>query len=289
MRATGSGAGCGAHWPKCNGDVVPFSGTTETAIEFAHRASSGVAFLAVLGLLVAARRRFGADDPVRRAARWAAGFMVGEVLIGALLVTYEWVGDDASVMRAIVDGLHLVNTLFLLGALTILAWSASNLGGASGETDGRERRLVAAGIGALLLVAAAGALTALGDTLFPPESVGAGLGSDLAPGNEFLVRMRVVHPVLAVAAGLYLISVGRRLIGHSDRRVRDLAQVMAGLVVIQLVAGAVNVALLAPVWMQVVHLLLADVLFIGVVMLALALRPVIPSSISAATTGAAAP
>jgi heme A synthase len=37
---------------------------------------------------------------------------------------------------------------------------------------------------------------------------------------------------------------------------------------VQLVAGFVNVLLLAPVWMQIVHLLLADTLWITYVLLA---------------------
>ncbi|MDH3730108.1 MAG: COX15/CtaA family protein [Acidimicrobiia bacterium] len=114
VRATGSGAGCGSHWPQCNGSIVP-AGTTESIIEFAHRLTSGLAFLAVLGLYMVARK--SEVMRVRRAAGAALLFMVGEVAIGASLVLGEWVADDASVARAVIDGFHLVNTLFLLAAL----------------------------------------------------------------------------------------------------------------------------------------------------------------------------
>jgi heme A synthase len=40
---------------------------------------------------------------------------------------------------------------------------------------------------------------------------------------------------------------------------------LRALVVVQIGAGLLNVALLAPVWMQLVHLLVADALWIGFV------------------------
>ena len=269
VRATGSGAGCGSHWPDCNGTLVPFSGSVETSIEFAHRATSGLAFFAVIALYAMARRRFEPTHRTRRAARWSLGFMVGEVVIGALLVTYEWVGDDASVARAVVDGVHLVNTFFLVATLTATAWWASGKPGLDLERDPTSRRQITRGLVAMLVVAAAGAMTALGDTLFPPQSVGEGLWSDLTSLRDFLVALRVVHPILAVAAGLYVIWVARHFIGSRDAQVHRVATAVAALVGVQVFAGVLNVSLLAPVWMQLVHLAMADALFISLVLLGL--------------------
>jgi heme A synthase len=261
VRATGSGAGCGSDWPSCRGGVVPFSGSTETLIEFTHRATSGLAFLAVVGLVLWARRLYPEGHRVRRAAWMSTIFIVGEVLIGAALVTYEWVGDDASVMRAVVDGLHLINTLFLVGALALTAWWAS--GRDPFRIEGPEARLLLIGLVAVVVVAAAGAVTALGDTLFPD----AGVAEDLSYESHFLVRMRVVHPVVAAITGAYLLFVARAF--SHDRRpvVGPLATALGAVVIVQLMAGVVNLALGAPLWLQVVHLLLSNTLWITLVLL----------------------
>jgi protoheme IX farnesyltransferase len=65
VRATGSGAGCGAHWPTCNGEIIPRAPQVETLIEFTHRATSGLAFLAVLALLILALRTLPKGHPAR--------------------------------------------------------------------------------------------------------------------------------------------------------------------------------------------------------------------------------
>lgn len=275
VRATGSGAGCGSDWPTCRGGVDPFSGTTETLIEFTHRATSGIAFLAVVALAIWARRLYPEGHRVRRAAWVSVIFIAGEVLIGAALVTYEWVGDDASVMRAVVDGLHLVNTLFLVGALALTAWWAS--GRDAFRLRGNEARLLVVGLAAVLIVAAAGAVTALGDTLFPD----AGTGDDFSSDSHFLVRMRVLHPVLAAITGAYLLFVGRRFSLDPRPIVSRLAALVGGVVIVQLVAGVANLALRAPLWMQVVHLLLSNAIWIALVLLtaaATATRPALVGS-----------
>lgn len=260
VRATGSGAGCGSHWPRCNGSIVP-GGSTESIIEFTHRATSGLALLAVVGLFVWARRLPTAH--VRRGAGASLAFMIGEVIIGAILVLGEWVGDDASVARAVIDGLHLVNTLFLLGALTLTAWWASGGAPITLRPATVEGRMLMAGLAAIVVVAAAGALTALGDTLFPD----AGVADDFSESSHFLVRMRVIHPVLAVVAAVYLIGVARRLRLGSTGLSARLASIAAVLVGVQLVVGITNLALGAPIGIQVVHLALTDAIWITLVVL----------------------
>lgn len=263
VRATGSGAGCGSNWPTCRGDVVPLSGTAETAIEFTHRATSGLALILIFVLAYRVFRSRSAGDPARLAVAAAAVFVVGEALIGAALVLFEWVGEDESTGRAVSIALHLVNTLLLVGALTVTAWA---LGGGrlpQRPWPSRERRLVVAAVGGLVIVGAAGAITALGDTLFPAESLLEGIRDDFT--GTFLVRLRWIHPVVAVVMGLYLLW----LRNHMEGSHRRLGAGLATLVVGQLVLGAVNVALLAPVWMQVIHLLVADALWVVFVLFAI--------------------
>ncbi len=51
VRISGSGAGCGAHWPLCDGQVIPRSFTLERVVEFSHRGSSGVSGLLALAVV----------------------------------------------------------------------------------------------------------------------------------------------------------------------------------------------------------------------------------------------
>ena len=259
VRATGSGAGCGSHWPSCNGGALPLAGTAEEAIEFVHRATSGVALVMVAILVVWVFRTVPRGDRVRKAAAASGILIVNEALIGAMLVLFEWVAEDQSNGRAVSISLHLVNTLLLLGALALTAWWLSGGRAPSRSADPAARRDIVVTAVVLVLVGASGAITALGDTLFPAENLLDGIRDDFT--GTFLVRLRWIHPIVAViAAGLVL-----RLV--QVRRPRSdagglLARRLTILVVTQLVAGVVNVLLLAPVWMQLVHLLLADAVWI---------------------------
>lgn len=268
VRATGSGAGCGRHWPRCNGRVVPRLGTVQEVIEFTHRASSGVALVLVFALLAWTFRALPAGHPARRGSAASAVLIVTEAALGAGLVLLRLVENDASRLRAVSISLHLVNTFLLLGALALTAWWAS--GGAPLALRARPRlaAIVAAPLAAVLLVAISGAITALGDTLFPAASLSAGLRADLDPTANFLIRLRVVHPILAVGTGLIVVAAGwaaRRM--RPTPAVTRLSAALVGLFFLQLGAGTLNVALLAPVWLQIVHLLLADLVWITLVLL----------------------
>ncbi|MFH1104004.1 MAG: COX15/CtaA family protein [Actinomycetota bacterium] len=272
VRATGSGAGCGAHWPSCQGMVIPLSGTSATFVEFTHRASSGIALALVAGLVVWAVRTRPKGDAARGTAIAAGVLIVNEALIGAALVLFEWVAEDQSLGRAVSITLHLANTFLLLGALTLTAWFASGRQVPRRPFDPATRRLLLIGATALVVVGAAGAVTALGDTLFPPDSIAAGLHDDFT--GVFLVRLRWIHPVLAVATAGYLLSILRHLTGADWAR-----SLLRTLIIIQVGTGMINVGLLAPVWMQLVHLFLADAVWISFVVVgaaALAARSRVP-------------
>lgn len=266
VRATDSGAGCGSNWPTCGGDVVPLEGTAKTAVEFTHRTTSFLAVVFVVTLAVWVVRSRQKGEAVRIAAIAAGVLVFGEALIGAALVLYGWTEDDASTGRAVSIAVHLVNTFGLLAALASAAWWLSG-GTRPGAPPARNRRRVVA-IGAVLLLAAGafGAITALGDTLLPDERLTEGFSDDFT--GTFLVRLRWIHPIVAVAAAAFVVWMGRtagRLGGWTAR----FARAVENLIVVQLFAGIVNVFLKAPVWMQVVHLLLADLVWIGFVLLAI--------------------
>lgn len=264
VRATGSGAGCGANWPSCNGELVPTGLQGARAIEFTHRITSGLALVMVAVLVWRVWRSFPTGHPARRGAVFSALFIMGEALIGAMIVLYGWVADDASVARTAAVPLHLVNTLLLLGALTLTGWWVSGGSPIHLDHDRAFARLWLAGGGGVVLIAATGAITALADTLFPSESVAAGFRADFSGAEHFLTDLRVAHPIVAIAVALYLVWLARRF-GKTGSRLRTSARVILILVGGQLVAGALNIALLTPVWLQLVHLLLADLVWVALV------------------------
>lgn len=255
VRATGSGAGCGRSWPTCDGQIVPeLEGAT--AVEFTHRAVSGVALALVVVLAWLVWRKTDKGHPARTGAALSVLAIVGEALIGAMIVLAEWVADDTSVARAVSVPLHLVNTLFLLAVLALtIFWLRGG-----GRLDFRKNRAVTRwvilGGVALVLISATGAVTALADTLFPKVA-----GANLSAEEHFLTDLRIIHPVLAVFAA----AVGWWASSRSERSTGRAATALPVLVGLMLITGAANIALGVPVWMQLVHLLLADMLWIAYV------------------------
>jgi heme a synthase len=263
VRASGSGAGCGSHWPLCNGEVMPRAPRLETIIEFTHRLMSGVALFAVIGLCIWAFRAFPRGHRVRWMATLSVAFLLLEALLGAGLVLFEYVDKNASVGRAIYLSAHLVNTQLLLAVLALTAWFARPRPGCSTFTP-RASAYFTIALPLALAVSVTGAIAALGDTLFPATSLSAGFQQDFSDTAHFLLRLRILHPILAVASGAFFLLAAITAI----RAKTQTGWALAGLVLIQLCAGAMNLALLAPVWMQLIHLLLADLIWIALVLTA---------------------
>jgi len=267
VRATGSGAGCGGHWPLCNGQVIPVAPQVATLIEFTHRVSSGLSMLLILGLFVWAFRAYLKGSPVRLGAGLSLLFIFTEAMLGAGLVLFSWVANNASVGRVVSTGLHLVNTFFLLAALTLTAWWAS--GGAQLRLKGQGALpwILLLGLIGVLALGVTGSITALGDTLFPSTSLAEGMAQDFSPTANFLLRLRVWHPLTAILVGFYLFFLaGLVALFRPSSAIRRLALGLFGVVFMQLLAGLTNLILLAPVWMQVVHLFLADMVWIFLVL-----------------------
>jgi cytochrome c oxidase assembly protein subunit 15 len=250
VRATGSGAGCGNHWPLCNGQVMFGKPAMATVIEFAHRSMTGIDTVLILALLAWTLHVFPKGHAARLGAAISTVFLVTEALIGAALVKFGLVVKDASAGRAAVLSLHLTNTLTLLACLTLTAWWAGN------HSRIRLAWKAWVSLGAVVLLGITGSLAALADTLFPVHSLAAGFSQDLNPGANAAVKLRVVHPILAAAVGIWLIyyATSRSSTAH------QWAQTVIAIVAAQVLAGAVNLLVLAPIGMQLVHLLLADLL-----------------------------
>jgi heme A synthase len=266
VRATGAGAGCGSHWPLCNGEVVPRSPQMTTIIEFTHRVTSGLALIAVAALVFWAWRTFGPGHRVRKYALLSLVFILVEALLGAGLVLLEYVDQNRSVGRAVYLSAHLANTQILLAMLTLTAWYARP------EAQAGQRRkswpLLAGVLPVTLLVGISGAIAALGDTLFPATSLAEGVRQEMSDTAHVLLRLRVFHPAFAVLSALYISFAAMKVVRATvSTEATRIAWSAWGLVFVQLIAGVVNVILLAPVWMQILHLLLADLLWVLLVLL----------------------
>lgn len=256
VRATGSGAGCGPSWPTCRPAVSP-EAEAERAIELTHRGSAGVALALVVILAIGVWRRTAKGHPARTGALLSVVAIVGEALIGAMIVLAEWVAEDASSARVVAVPLHLVNTLFLLAVLSLTIFWLTGGRRLELRSNPRVARAVIFGGVALVLIAATGAVTALADTLFPKL---AGVGP--SAGEHFLTELRIVHPILAVVAA----AVGWWAASRSEQGRGWAARALPVLVGLMLLTGVVNVSLGVPVWMQLVHLALADALWVAYVL-----------------------
>jgi len=268
VRATGSGAGCGGHWPLCDGQVVPHTPTVQMLIEYSHRLSSALVLVLVGILWLWARLAFPRGHSARRMAGWAAIFTVSEALVGAGLVLFRLVAHDASAYRALAISLHLTNTFILLAFLTLTAHTAQAPGNLRWRNQGSIGWALAAALVAVLILGISGAVTALGDTLFPATTLAAGIRQELSPSAHFLVRLRLLHPLIAVSVGLFVILVAG-LAAHlrPSQAASEAARRVTALFAAQLGLGFLNVVLLAPVALQLGHLLLADLLWIQLVLL----------------------
>jgi len=265
VRATGSGAGCGSHWPLCNGELVPRAPRIETLIELSHRITSGFALIGVVVLLIWAWRAYPKGHAVRLGALLSMIFMLLEALIGAGLVLFEYVALDVSVARAYWVAAHLINTFLLLGVLTLTAWWAAHGQRLQWRGQGIVTPLLIVAFGALLILGASGGITALGDTLI----LHGGIDPATSPLVATLVATRIYHPILAfVVGGILAVTVWVVQARYPNVQTRRYGRGLIVLFVAQLLLGALNVALKAPVAIQLIHLLLSDLIWIALVLLA---------------------
>lgn len=272
VRATGSGAGCGNHWPLCNGQVIPVSPGAHTVIEFTHRMMTGGSTLVVVALLVWVLRATVRGQAARGFAIASAVLLLNEALLGALLVKLGYVAENQSAGRMVLLSIHLSNTLLLVAALTLTARMLST-GQRWAELRGPRRvGLAVSGLLATIVVGVSGSMAALGDTLFPASSLRGAFAQDFAANSPWLLRLRLVHPISAAVAGVFIVWLVARSLRSADssRETRNAAQLVSALLVSQFVLGVADVLLLAPAWMQILHLLGADLFWVALVMLAAA-------------------
>ncbi|MFN7171396.1 MAG: heme o synthase [Fimbriimonadaceae bacterium] len=270
VRATGAGDGCGAHWPLCNGEVIPTTSEAKTWFEFGHRITSGVVLPLLIGLAIWTYRIFPKGHQARLASIIAIIFTLTEAFIGMGLVKLELTGENDSVQRAYALAMHLLNTFILLSALVMVLHFA--LRGAQIRLRNQGPLLWALGmcLVGVLFLGMSGAVTALGDTLFPGRSIRESLEQALTPTNHVFIQLRIYHPLIATSIGVLLVLavgwVGNRM---QSKHLRWLGGWVIAMYAAGMLSGVVNIFLKAPVWMQVVHLALADALWIALMMFCL--------------------
>ena len=269
-RATGAGAGCGDHWPLCNGTLIQQSPTLDAMIEFAHRITSGISFFAIVGLAIWTFAATARGHLARRFALAAIFFTLVEAAIGALLVKLGLTAESHSPLRPPYLALHFANTLLLLAALTLTAHMLGRRLAYKRDSIKLVKPFATfACLIVVLIVGVTGSLAALGDTLFPAQSLGSAVAQDFSAKSAWLIRWRWTHPAMAIVASIFFLWLVVRAMKRSVYwNNRGLGLLVLALLAVQYALGAADVLALAPVWLQVTHLLGADLLWTALIVLA---------------------
>ena len=254
VRATGSGDGCGASWPTCNGRVIPSLETSSEIIEFSHRSISGVLLIVTLLLFIKSK---DPDTPLlhKKIINYLTFFVLLEAAIGAVIVIYEWVGLNSSLPRIIAVPLHLVNTFALLGFYTLIFYLLR-------ESENKlsnffDKRIKIAFV-LFFLTGATGSITALADVLFPSASFVEGFIEDFDSTSEVLTRLRILHPFVSTILSIFLFSESNRF----KKEFAIDASIIKVLVIVGVILGVLNVVSNIILPLSILHLLLADLLWI---------------------------
>jgi cytochrome c oxidase assembly protein subunit 15 len=270
VRVSGSGAGCGDNWPHCGsgGEFVPTVAHAATWIEWTHRASTMVLGPILLALAIWAFVSFKKGNPVRKAALGVLLFTAIEAWIGRHLVLNKLVVDNASTQRAIWMSLHLANILSLMACLTLTAWFSRGAARVRWLQHGKLSALWTVSFVGMIVLAITGALSALGDTLYPATSLVEGIRQDFAAEATLLLKTRPLHPVTAtLVSGFVAWTILQTLRERSALHIQKMGRIALALLAAQYIFGWWNLLILAPVWAQLTHLLLANLLWVSLVAL----------------------
>lgn len=256
VRATGSGAGCGSHWPLCNGEVLPRTEQVKTMIEYTHRITSTMLLLFSLFLMWVAFKLYPKGHGIRKVFYVYLGILFVEILLGASLVLLGHVAENRSVYRGLTVSLHLVNTLMLSGAAFLLYCYSKYTPAFVLRQKKLPVFIFVGGVCLIFLTGISGAITALGDTLFPVVSMIEAISQSLSATEHLFVRFRIYHPFIAMFVSLYLV-LSTWLLSWDKEDLRKYSSLMFGCFIGQTLLGYLNVYLHAPIWIQLVHLLVA--------------------------------
>ena len=254
VRATGSGDGCGSSWPTCNGRVIPSLNSASEQIEFSHRAISGLLLIVTITIFIKSFNN-SVTGLQKKVINYLTFFVILEALIGAVIVLYEWVGMNSSIPRIAAVPLHLVNTFGLLAMYTIIFKLTQNPEIKISNLIDRKFKIITF---LFILTGATGSIAALADVLFPSESFIAGIVEDFDSTSEILTRLRVLHPIVSTVLSFVLFNESKRLEDKFNLKTNQIKI----LVIIGVTLGVLNVFININIFLIVVHLLVADLLWI---------------------------
>ncbi len=269
LRASKSGDGCGQYWFTCHNELIPSAPELKTVIEFAHRLMSGLDFLIVLVLMIWVLRKFAKGDQIRKFAVVSFLFIISEAVIGGILVLSGNTAEANTPVRPFLAIAHLLNTFILIGSLSLTAWLATGGEEFSLKNKGRFLWLLVLGIVGFLLVGSSGSLAALSSMLYETTSLAQGMQQDFAGSSPLLLKLRISHPILSILTGVGLIFLAGYLKANAEgnKYVQRFSSVLSLLVLVQIGFGSLTLFLLAPILMQLGHLLIADLMWISFVLM----------------------
>ena len=268
VRISHSGDGCGESWPLCAGEFIPSSAAKKTWIEYAHRLMSGSYGLWVIFLFFYTRSKIQSH----RLKQWTGILfilMIIEALLGAKLVLFKLVGTNDSILRLVAMALHQINSLLLTGATFFIYLTSKHLSEIHDPRPSQSSnilrsvwnqtsatlKMLAFG---LLLVAMVGSWASLSNTLHPSDGLWEGLLKDFSDSSHYLVKLRFIHPLLAslfcFAAVTWKMN---RYMENGKKQDLFFAGAFAG----AFLFGWMTLIFLAPVWMKLVHLVFAHLLW----------------------------
>jgi len=262
VRISHSGDGCGKGWLRCEGALFPKTLESEVWIEYFHRLTSGLYGLFVIFILILVYRNYAQNSVVKKAALTTFVLMMIEAALGAALVLKGLVGSNATLYRLIVMTLHQINSLLLVGSTVALYSLLKN-----SENFNLKRLLSHRGL-LILFVAlpATGAWAALSNTLFPSSGLIEGLSADFDLNSPWILKLRIVHPILATGFAIYWSHYFYNLsIESKDPSVQKSSRNLALYLVVSFLFGGLTLLSLSPVWMKLIHLTLAQGLWIFMV------------------------
>ncbi len=276
LRASLSGDGCGEHWLTCGGEVVPSAPQLKTQIEFFHRITTTLAGITVIILLVSAivkwtKNKTAQNKLLLRMSLASLIFIIIEGIVGGLLVLTGNTAANWTPTRPFWMAAHLVNTFTLIAVLALTAWFAS--GGKPVVFLKAERKtllLILLGTLGIFIVGMSGSLAALSSMLFPSSTLSEGIAKDFSATSHYILRLRVFHPILSILTGVFLIFLAGYLRKRDEQNLqtRRWSNILSMLVMLQFASGAVTLLMLAPIVLQLIHLFLADAVWIAFVLLA---------------------
>ena len=264
LRASKSGDGCGQHWLTCHGEIIPSAPEMKTVIEFSHRLTSGLAFIAVLALVIWTFRKFSKGHILRKTALISFIFIITEALVGAGLVLTGNTAETLTNARPFWMAGHLINTFILLTFLTLTAWLASGGKHFNFKVDPKILLLLVLAIVGIFFIGISGSIAALSSMLFPSETLAEGLKQDFSTTSHILLRLRIFHPISSVAVGVFLIFLSGWLKKQAKNNfwINRWASLLSFVILLQIVFGALTLLTGAPILMQLIHLFLADAVWI---------------------------